>query len=430
MVFSNIDNILNCDILVIGGGTAGVGAAVAAVAPGLKVIQVEKNPFLGGIATAGLVSTICGCYSSIGDRRKIIGGVRDAVVEELKSLNGIQEGVNRDTHRSDICDPELLKCALDNVVTKNNIELLLNTQVVDAKTVNKNIKSVLVVNNESGKIYDINPKMIIDASGNALLSYLTDQNSFVFGDEQGRIQASTMVFRVNNVDCEAAREVTKNQIRELILKAKDKGEYDQERENGVFTLLPDNDSAIVNLNWVNINFTESTDLTKGQTAGRKKVVENFLFLKKHVPGFQNSVLSAIANSLGIRETRRIIGEYVLTEKDIMNGSKFEDGIALGSWPMEYHDYTSGKLEYIWLEKDYQIPYRCLIPRHLDNVLVTGRSISTTAMAFASTRVMGPCFAMGQAAGTAMRISVAEGCAPRDVPMSLLRKLLTDEGMIL
>lgn len=419
-----------CDVLVIGGGMAGVGAAVSAATPGIKVMLIEKNSFLGGIATASLVSTVCGCYASTGERLKIIGGVWDFVIEELKALNGINEGINRDTHRSDICDPELLKCALDNVIVKRNIELFLNSQVIDVTVTNRKIQMVYIINNESGRKYVIFPQRVIDATGNALINYLTDSQSYVQGNERGGIQASTMVFRLNNVDCDVAQGVTKSRIKELILEAKKKGEYNQERVNGVFTIMPDNKSAIINVNWVNTNDMNSVNLTGGQIEGRKKVLENYLFFKKYVPGFQNCVISSIASNLGIRETRRIVGEYVLNEDDIIAGREFTDGIALCSWPMEYHDYENAKLSYSWVKKSYQIPYRCMLPKHLDNLLVAGRSISTTSMAYSSTRVMGPCLATGQAAGLAMRLSLQQECSPKDINMRVLREKLVDEGMII
>ena len=196
------------------------------------------------------------------------------------------------------------------------------------------------------------------------------------------------------------------------------------------TVLPGNSSAIVNANWVQANMSVPEDVTRGLVEGRKKALENARFFRKYVPGFGNAVLSSIAASLGVREASRIKGKYVLSQEDVMEGRRFEDAISLGSWPMEYHDYEQNRLVYLWSENDYDIPFRCLLPEGLDNVIAAGRNISVSSMAYASTRVMGPCMAIGQAAGTATRLCLKMNALPKEVDIHLLRKTLLNEGAIL
>ncbi len=160
-----VSSTLRCDILVLGGGSAGAAAAWAASAPGISVVLAEKTGRLGGTATNGLVSTLCGCYSSLGERRKISGGARDALAAELKILGGLDEGVNRETHRSDICDPELLACALDRMVLRTGTDLHLSTLVTGASFDGERLHSVETVNTESGSRTVILPKIAVDAAG-------------------------------------------------------------------------------------------------------------------------------------------------------------------------------------------------------------------------------------------------------------------------
>jgi hypothetical protein len=419
-----------CDILILGGGMAGAASAAAAAAGGASVILAEKSGRLGGTATNGLVSTLCGCYSSLPGRRRIIGGFRDLLAEELHRTGGIAEGVDRDTHRNDTCDPELLACALDTLMKRSGARVMLSTCVVGADFSGGLLRSVDALNTESGSRFSITPRLAVDASGGALLSRMADPSSVVSGDDGGKLQAATMVFRMDSVDGVRARLVTKEQIRELLSEARRNGDVTGERGNGVLTVLPGNSSAIVNANWVKADMSVPEDVTRGLIEGREKALENARFFRKYVPGFGNAVLSCIAPSLGVREASRIKGAYVLSQEDITEGRLFDDAVSLGSWPMEYHDYEQNRLVYLWSGKDYSIPYRCMLPEGLENVLAAGRNISVSSMAYASTRVMGPCMALGQAAGTAMRLCLKQNILPKALYAELLRKTITDEGAIL
>ena len=429
MAVKTVSSTLRCDILVLGGGSAGAAAAWSASAPGISVVLAEKAGRLGGTATNGLVSTLCGCYSSLGERRKISGGARDALARELKALGGLDEGVNRDTHRSDICDPELLACALDRMVLRRGTELHLSTLVTGASFDGERLLSVETVNTESGTRVVILPKIAVDATGKALLAPFAPSGA-VLSPEGGKLQAGTMVFRMDSVDGKTARAVSKDQIASLMAEARAKGDITQERGNGVLTVLPGGTAAIVNANWVKADPSVPLDVTAGLTGGRDKVLENARFFRKYVPGFERAVLSCIAPALGVREASRTECAYTLTEEDIMEGRLFADAVCVGSWPMEYHDWERNRLVYRWSGKDYTIPYRSLLPRGMDNVLAAGRNISVTSGAYASSRVMGQCLATGHAAGTAARLALRSGSLLRDLDRDLLRKTLLDEGAIL
>lgn len=429
MAVKTVSSTLRCDILILGGGSAGAAAAWAASAPGISVVLAEKTGRLGGTATNGLVSTLCGCYSSLGDRRKISGGARDTLAAELKILGGLDEGVNRETHRSDICDPELLACALDRMVLRTGTDLHLSTLVTGASFDGERLHSVETVNTESGSRTVILPKIAVDAAGKALLAPFAPSGA-VLSPEGGKLQAGTLVFRMDGVDGETARTVTKDRIASLMTEARSKGDITQERGNGVLTVLPCGTAAIVNANWVKADSEVAGDVTRGLTGGREKVLENARFFRNYVPGFEKAVLSCIAPALGIREASRTECFYTLTEEDIMEGRVFPDSVCVGSWPMEYHDWEQNRLVYRWSGKDYTIPFRSLLPRGMSNVLAAGRNISVTSGAYASSRVMGQCLATGHAAGTAARLAIRSGSLPRELDRDLLRKTLLDEGAIL
>ncbi|MGI6783619.1 MAG: FAD-dependent oxidoreductase [Aminivibrio sp.] len=418
-----------CDILVIGGGTAGAAAAWAAARTGLRVILAEKTGRLGGTATNGLVSTLCGCYSTRGEMRKISGGARDALAEELKKLGGIDEGVRRDTHRSDICDPELLAVALDRMVSGRGAELLLSAWVSGASFEGERLTSATVANLETGTAMEIKPRVAIDASGRALLAGMAPLGS-VLGKGEGAFQAATLVFRMDGVDGEIARGINKARVAELMAEARKKGDITGERDNGVHTVLPCGTAAIVNANWVSGGQDTPAAIAEGLVDGREKVLENARFYRKYVPGFENAVLSVTAPALGVRESARTEGEATLTADDIAQGRVFPDGVCLGSWPMEYHDGETNRLLYRWSDRDYTIPRGCLLPKGMENVLTAGRNISTTREAYASARVMGQCLALGQAAGTAARLALEAKVSLRSLDPAILRKTLEEEGAIL
>lgn len=420
---------LECDILVIGGGSAGAAAAWAASRPGLKVILAEKTGRLGGAATNGLVSTLCGCYSTAGEMRKISGGARDVLAAELKKLGGINEGVRRDTHRSDVCDPELLAVALDRMVKGRGAELLLSAYAEGASFEGEKLLSVKVVNLEAGASVTIKPRIAVDASGRAFLASLAPGGS-ILSPDRGKSQAATMVFRMDGVDGEKAGAINKARVAELMAEARKRGDITGERDNGVHTVLPCGTAAIVNANWVAADPADLRSISTGLADGREKVLENARFYRKYVPGFEKAVLSAIAPALGVRESTRIEGEATLTEDDIVAGRAFSDAVCLGSWPMEYHDGETNRLVYRWADGDYAIPYGCLLPSGMENVLAAGRNISVTRGAYASARVMGQCLALGQAAGTAARLTIEAGTSPRLIDRGRLRKILLEEGAIL
>lgn len=418
---------LYTDVFVMGGGFAGIGAAVGAAKCGAKVLLIEKYGFLGGMATTAAVSTICGAYSA-DKESKIIGGVRDELFLELSKLSGAKEAVDFGQHRADTCDHHLLKVAIDRLLARyTNIQLLLHTQVIGVKKESGKIRYAILTNKEG--IFRVFAQNYIDCTGDADTIPLVDA-PYVIGNETGQVQAATTIFKMGDVDFTEARTLTRQQYKDLAQASIDKGDYDFTRTSGVYMESAVGNSVIANLNWISFSAIDAKQMTEAEIEGRRSSVEYSRFLREKVPGFKASHLSEIATQIGIRESRRIVADFVLTEEHVMQGATFEDAICWGAWPVEYHDAVENKTIKTYLKQNYQIPYRTMLPKNVDNLLVAGRSISTTHFANASTRVMAICMAIGQAAGVACALSREDQVLLKAVDTGKLRKRLIEQGAIL
>jgi hypothetical protein len=181
----------------------------------------------------------------------------------------------------------------------------------------------------------------------------------------------------------------------------------------------------------NVDPTNVDDITRAEVAERKNVVEVSRLLMKNVPGFENSYLSGVSPSIGVRESRRIVGAYTLTVEDVLSCRRFEDGVALGAYPVDIHDPKGGRTQFMFLEGggSYNIPYRCLLPQKIENLLVAGKNVSATHEAIGTVRLQATVMAIGQAAGTAAALATRAGCSPRELDFLTLRKVLEDQGAV-
>jgi len=320
------------------------------------------------------------------------------------------------------------------------------------------------VENKSGR-WAILGKVIIDATGDGDLAAAA--GAPFEKREPEKLQPCSLMFRIGNVNIDKIRRFIKrhpesllsmnSRVRymrrgkrrepeyfqkkyfvfhgftNLIKEAREKGEYHIPKDIVEFCLLPREGEVTTNMaNVIAIDGTNALSLSKAEIEGRKRVIEAMNFLKKHVPGFENSYLIETAHHIGVRETRRIKGDYVLTKEDIIQNRKFDDGIAMCGYMIDIH-HSKGELQQPFVdhggpEKGFDIPYRCLLPKGVENLIVAGRCISTTFEAHGSIRVMVPCMAMGQAAGTAAALAVKEEVTPRQLDVQKLRKTLIDQGV--
>jgi hypothetical protein len=405
------------DVLVAGGGPAGLAAAVAAARNGADTLLVERYGFLGGNMTAGYVNPFMPYYA--GDEQLIRGAFQELVdrLQAKDAWNG--QGA------ATAFDPEAVKFVADEMCRESGVRLLLHSFVAETARAEAGVDHLLIAN-KSG-LRRIAAAVYVDATGDA------DIAAAVGPTERGRpedglTQPMTLNFRMADVDI--ARLPPREEINRLFEQAKAADEVSTPRENVLF--FPTTRPGVLHFNTTRVvkhNGISAEDLTDAEVIARRQVQEIVAFLRRRVPGFENAYLQSMGTQIGVRETRRIVGEYVMTADDVLTAHKFADGIARGNYDIDIHSPTGAGTVIkspppgTW----YEIPYRCLIPRGVRNLLVAGRPISTTHEAHASTRIMPICMALGEAAGTAAAICVKHGLAPPDLDRQSLRQTLREQG---
>lgn len=420
---------LTTEVLVIGGGAAGCNAAIAAGLEGRKTLLVERYGFVGGTSTL-ILDTFYGFYTPGKESKKVVGGIPDLVLKKLTERGAMLLRPNTYGAGTGVTyDPETLKVVYEELLIEAKVEVLLHSFAVDVLKEGNRLTSVIVVN-KSGFL-KINAEVIVDASGDADVAYLAGYAYDGIGSHTP-VQSLTTTFRVVNVDEEETKKFTKNQMWDWMKAANLSGKYNLPREEGSvhITTIP----GVMATNMVRLNLPDPTDiieLSKAEILGRRQALEYFRFMKDFLPGYEKASFLNFSTQIGIRETRRVIGEYTLTREDVLAGRKFEDGVVECGAPIEDHNSSSSTGWVYLLEGEtYQVPYRCLIPKDSENLLVAGRCLSATHDAHASVRSIGQCMAMGQAAGTAASLMVAGKKRPQDIDVRLLQQKLIETGAII
>ncbi|MBA2133874.1 FAD-dependent oxidoreductase [Capillibacterium thermochitinicola] len=414
----------NYDIIVSGGGPGGIAAAVSAARQGKKVLLVERYGFLGGGATAMLVNPFMTYFAG---QRQIVKGIFQEVVERLTRLGAF--GNSRMPVTPWAFDAEMFKLVADQLCLENRVEVLFHASVVGAKKRGKEIKALVVATKEGLK--KLTATLYIDATGDGDVAYFAGAKVEKGRRQDGLCQPMTLNFQVANVDLD--KMPSREEMTAKYRAAKANGLINCPREDVLFFYTTN--PGVVHFNQTRVlqcDGTRAADLSMAELEGRRQCWEFFQWLKAHVPGFEFAYLQKMAPQIGVRETRRVIGEYVLTEEDLMSARKFPDVVACGSYPVDIHN-PQGEgtiMRYLPEGEWYDIPYRALLPLGIDNLLIAGRSISSTHEAHSSLRVMPIVFAIGQAAGTAAALSVAAGRPPRQLDYRLLQKELLTQGAFL
>jgi hypothetical protein len=442
------------DVLVVGGGPAGIGAALGAARAGATTALVERYGFLGGAATAAGVGPFMTSYSLDTDKQ-IIAGVFEELVQRLVKRQGavhpsqVRDGSPESgfyTYAHDHVTPfdgEALKLEAAEMMLEAGVTLFLHSDFIEPVIEGKRISGA-IIHNKSG-LQAIAAQVVVDCTGDGDVAFRAGAPTAQGDSRHGLTQPVTMFFRVGNVDDAAveahiaAHPEEKGHLfpaafaaalaaGELNLVRKHVGLY-RSVQKGVWRV---NTSRMQGVNGVN-----AADLSKAEVEGRRQVWQIMAFFRKRLPGFQNAVLLDSAPQVGVRETRRIIGDYVLTVEDLMSGRHFDDVIALASFAIDIHPVTGpgGGVESALqagykAAPVYEIPYRSLVPTVVENLLVAGRCLSATHEALGAVRVMPPCFAMGQAAGVAAALSISDNVSPRRVNIKRVQDMLKQQGAIL
>lgn len=431
------ESIGSYDVVVVGSGAAGSSAAIAAARVGASTLMIEKLPFLGGNSTA-VLDTFYGFYTPGERAHKVVGGVGDDVVAGLRRLGRVVERPNTYGAGTGITYlAEHLKVVWETLVVDSGARVALHGFVQDVEVADGRISSLLVATKAGLRRVEAN--VFVDASGDADVSAYAGFEYELAG-EIDPAQTLTTTFRMANVDHEARRGITKERLHELMEEAAESGEYDLPRREGSDHITPvDGMTATVmtRLEHVRrdgdgraVNATDPEVLTEAEMAGRRQALEYARFLVDMVPGYEHASLIAMSSQIGMRETRRVQGDYRVTRDDVLGARQFDDQIGLCGAPIEDHVPGTGTVwEYLPDGETVGIPLSALIPRDGVNALVSGRCFSATHDAQASIRSMAQCMAMGQAVGTAAALAAEDEGEVRDVDFSTLRDRLVGAGAI-
>ena len=386
---------MNYDIIVCGGGLAGVTAALAARREGKDVLLIERYGFLGGHATNALVNPFMGYYEEHPEGWPKLGKIANSglfleIINMLREYGGLGENFHT-------FDEEVMKYILQIMLRCAGVKVLLHTFLADVKKDGDTVMSIVCATKAG--LLEFSSKCFVDATGDADISRFARAEVEIGREEDGLCQPMTLCFRLANIDPNFDR----NEMQEKYLAAKKRGEIKNPRENILefATMLP----TVQHFNTTRVLGKSPMDIesfTDGEFEGREQVFEMRDFLRREVRGFENAHLIMTAPQLGTRESTRIVGDYVLSVDDLVSTVKFDDSIARGTYPVDIHNPAGTGTDFREMPKldYYTIPYRSLTPVNLTNVIVAGRPISASHGAHSAIRVMPICASIGEGAGIA------------------------------
>lgn len=444
-----------CRVLVVGGGPAGLGAAMGAAQAGADTILVERYGFLGGNATAALVMPWMSFYTQRGSAttvdltrlmpqdhgpgEPVVGGALATILGRLYAIGGAIPP-SPATGFTVPFDPEVLKPALQSVLDEMDVRVLLHA-FASGVTGGTGRPTGVVFETKSGPVV-IEADVIVDATGDGDIAALAGAPYEVGREEDGLVQPMTLMFRLMGADHGAFNTYIREHpsqwkgvhgLWDLVSKATAAGDLSLPREDILFFATTHPGEVALNCTRVTgVLGTDVWDLTRAEWESHRQMAEIAAFMKKYVPGFGGAHLCQSGVQVGVRETRRICGAYTMTGDDVLDARKFPDAIARGTYPVDIHN-PKGKgtrLDRLPSGEWYEIPMGCLLPQEVDGLLVAGRCISGTHEAHSSYRVTPTCVATGQAAGVAAALAARAGEPPRAVPVAAVQRELLHQGALL
>ncbi len=422
------------EIAVLGGGPAGIAAAVAAARGGRRTLLIERYGFLGGMGTAAGVTNFCGLHANVyGQMHRLVRGIASDLLDRIDRLDGLNAPhLILGKILAQAYDTAAYKIAADDLLAAHKVDILFHALGAGVVMHDEKRIHALMVETKAGR-QAITADIFIDCSGDGDLAAWAGAR-YEVGDHHGHMLYPSMMFRLNGIDPEKAGDAWRT-IPALMEKAEAAGTHCFPRKAAIvrpqrspiewrvnFTQLAREDGSA-------INGLEPDDLTRGEIEGRRQAVAAFEFLRT-VPGFEKSYIVDLPPQLGIRETRRIAGLYLLSGEDVLGCASFDDTIGVNGWPMESHVAGDVIFSFPPIPESRgfnELPYRMLIPEGLDNLLVAGRCASMTHEGQSAARVSGACFAMGEAAGTAAAMALDGNAVPGDIAVDKLQERLKEQG---
>ncbi|MEO7854995.1 MAG: FAD-dependent oxidoreductase [Rubrivivax sp.] len=430
--------IADVEVLVLGGGPAGIAAAASAAAAGRRTLLVERYGFLGGMGTAAGVTNFCGLHANVhGDIRRVVHGVADELLERIDALGGLnQPHLIFGKTLAQAYDVAAYKCAADQLLSARGVQLMFHAAAVGVvmhDDTRRPCIDALLVETRSGR-GALRALQFIDASGDADLSNWAGA-PWQQGDAHGQWLYPTLMFRVGNVDNARAGEAWR-EVEARMDEARQRGTHRFPRKGAILRPMKHDGEWRVNVTQLAnaaghaVDGTDAQEISAAEIEGRRQVVAFFDFLRDCLPGFEQAYLLDIAPQVGIRETRRISGHYQLSVDDVIGCARFDDSIGVNGWPMEQH--VAGDVLWTWppipQSRGFnQLPWRMLLPQGVHNLLVAGRCASMSSGAQSAARVSGGCFVMGEAAGTGAALALDAGVAPSELPAATLQAALRAQG---
>lgn len=424
------------DVVVLGGGPAGIAAAASAARAGRSTLLVERYGFLGGMGTAAGVTNFCGLHANVhGEIRQVVHGVADELLSRIDALGGLNSPhMIFGRIAAQAYDTAAYKIAADELLASAGAQVLFHALACAVVKESRRRISALILETKSGRVA-VKARAFIDCSGDGDLAACSGA-AWEKGDAQGHMLYPSTMFRMNGVDPRRAGDAWKT-IPQLMQEAEAAGRHRFPRKGAIVRPQRSGIEWRVNVTQLAnpaghaMDCTDARELSDAEVLGRRQVASVAKFLKE-VPGFENAYIVDIAPQVGVRETRRVHGLYMLTEADVVNCADFEDTVGVNGWPLELH--VQGDVEWRWPAEGSrgfnQLPYRMTVPPLLDNLWVAGRCASMTHEAQSAARVTGACFVMGQAAGTAADLAFCRDATAANVPVDELQSRLEAEGAFL
>ena len=427
------------DVVVLGGGPAGIAAALAARRSGATTLLVERYGFLGGMGTAAGVTNFCGLHGNrFGTIGRVVHGIADELLARIDALGGLKP-----PHTvfgkldAQAYDTAAYKIAADAMLVEAGVRILFHAVGAGVVMADERSIAALLIETKSGR-RAVMGRLFVDGSGDGDLAAWAGAPCEI-GGEGGAIMYPSTMFRINDVARDAARTEAWRGFPALMAAAEERTGRRFPRKTPI--IRPQNHdiewrvnlTQVANPDGSAVNGVDADQLSYGEIEGRRQIAAAFTLLKEAIPAFADAYLVDIPPQIGVRETRRVMGDYVLSAEDVLDCASFDDTIGVNSWPIE--DHVAGDVLFRWQDIPgsrgfNHLPYRMLLPRGLDNLFVVGRCASMTHGGQSAARVSGACFVMGEAAGTAAGLALSGGTTTRGVDVPALQKRLSSQGVYL